>query len=158
MVTSPVERAAPAIRRRRYTQRPFMRFVAFLAFVLTAGAARAQEGAFLFDVLPKPAYRMAWEKLMKEVQPTPDWLAQFSRNYDGVAGPMKPATIEGKPYELYFVCKPHDCAAKKFEVLFDVPSKRAYGALGGDGDPPFFYGDPTPAMQAALAAALNRKS
>jgi Inhibitor of vertebrate lysozyme (Ivy) len=132
-----------------------MRIAALLAVTLIAGAARAQEGAYLFDVLPKPAYRTNWEKLMKEVQPTPDWLAQFSKNYDGVAGPMKPTTIGGKAYELYFVCKPHDCAAKKFEVMFDAASKRAYGALGGDGAPPFFYGDPTPAMQEALIKALK---
>jgi Inhibitor of vertebrate lysozyme (Ivy) len=132
-----------------------MRIAALLALTLIAGAARAEDAPYLFDVLPKPAYRAGWDKLMKEVQPTPDWLMQFSRNFDGVAGPMKPATIEGKTYELYFVCKPHDCAAKKFEVMFDVAAKRAYGALGGDGDPPFFYGAPTPAMQDALAAALK---
>ena len=30
------------------------------------------------------AYRAAWDKLMKDVQPTPDWLMQFNRNFDGV--------------------------------------------------------------------------
>jgi hypothetical protein len=132
-----------------------MRFVALLAVTLIASAASAQEGPFLFDVLLKPAYRNGWEKLMKDVQPTPDWLMEFSKTYNGVAGPMKPATIGGKTYELYFVCKPHDCAAKKFEVMFEAASKRAYGALGGDGAPPFFYGDPTPEMQDALTKAMK---
>ena len=132
-----------------------MRFVALLAFALTASAAGAQEGPFLFDVLLKPAYRNGWEKLLKDVQPTPDWLMEFSKTYNGVAGPMKPTTIGGKTYELYFVCKPHDCAARKFEVMFDAASKRAYGALGGDGAPPFFYGDPTPEMQDALTKAMK---
>ena len=132
-----------------------MRFVALLAVTLIASAAGAQEGPFLFDVLLKPAYRNGWEKLMKDVQPTPDWLMEFSKTYNGVAGPMKPATIGGKTYELYFVCKPHDCAAKKFEVMFEAASKRAYGALGGDGVPPFFYGDPTPEMQDALTKAMK---
>ena len=102
-----------------------MRFVALLAFTLIASAASAQEGPFLFDVLLKPAYRGGWEKLMKQVQPTPDWLMEFSKNFDGVAGPMKPATIGGKTYELYFVCKPHDCAAKKFEVMFEASTRNA---------------------------------
>jgi hypothetical protein len=132
-----------------------MRIAALLAFSLAAAGASAEQGAFLFDVLPKPAYHIAWDKLMKEVQPTPDWLMQFARNYDGVAGPMKAATIEGKPYELYFVCKPHDCAAKKFEVMFEAGGKRAYGALGGVSDPPYFYGAPSPAQQEALAQALK---
>ena len=103
----------------------------------------------------KPAYRNGWEKLLKDVQPTPDWLMEFSKTYNGVAGPMKPTTIGGTTYELYFVCKPHDCAARKFEVMFDAVSKRAYGALGGDGAPPFFYGDPTPEMQDALTKAMK---
>jgi hypothetical protein len=130
-----------------------MRFVALLAVTLIATAAGAQETPFLFDVLLKPAYRNGWEKLMKEVQPTPDWLMTFSKTYDGVASPMKPTTIGGKAYELYFVCKPHDCAAKKFEVMFEAASKRAYGALGGDGVPPFFYGDPTPEKHDVLTKA-----
>jgi hypothetical protein len=132
-----------------------MRIVALLVSTLVVGAASAQEAPFLFDVLLKPAYRAGWEKLMKEVQPTPDWLAQFSRNFDGVAGPMKPVTIDGKSYELFFVCKPQACAAKKFEVLFEAGAKHAYGALGGDGEPPFFYGDPSPAIQDALTKAFE---
>src|ERR1700677_3513754 len=104
-----------------------MRIAALLARCLLAGAAYAQGGPFLFDVLLKPSYRAAWDKLMKEAQPTPDWLREFSRSFNGVAGPMKPATIEGKAYELYFVCKPHDCAANKFEVMFEAATKRAYG-------------------------------
>jgi hypothetical protein len=132
-----------------------MRFVALLAVTLIASAASAQEGPFLFDVLLKPAYRNGWEKLMKDVQPTPDWLMEFSKTYNGVAGPMKAATIGGKTYELYFVCKPHDCAAKKFEVMFEAATKRAYGALGGASDPPAFYGAPPPAMQDALTKALK---
>src|SRR5471030_1951225 len=115
-----------------------MRIVVFIALSLIAAPAGAEEAPFLFDVLL-----------------TPDWLNQFSRNFDGVAGPMKPLAIEGKAYELYFVCKPQDCAAKKFEVMFEAASKRAYGALGGISDPPFFYGQPTPAMQEALAKGLK---
>jgi hypothetical protein len=132
-----------------------MRLKTALALVLIAGAAAAQNAPYLFDVLQKPAYRAPWEKLMKSVQPTPDWLARFSKNYDGVAGPMTGTAIDGKAYEVYFVCKPHDCAAKKFEVMFEVATKRAYGALGGDDAPPAFYGDPTPAIQEVLVKALK---
>jgi len=89
------------------------------------------------------------------VQPTPDWLTQFSKNYDGVAGPLVATTIEGKAYELSFVCKPQDCASRKFEVLFDTANKRAYGALGGRDNAPAFFGAPTPAMQDALSRAFK---
>lgn len=132
-----------------------MRIVALLALISLVSAARAQDGPFLFDVLLKPSYRAAWARLLKDVKPAPDWLTHFAGTLDGVAGPMKPATIEGKAFELYFVCKPHDCAAKKFEVMFEAATKRAYGALGGDKDAPVFYGAPTQAMQDELAKALK---
>ena len=154
MLTASKRRTAPTAYCHS-AERPFMRIAALLAFSLAAAGAYAQETSYLFDVLPKPAYHIAWDKLVKDVQPTPDWLMHFERNFDGVAGPMKPATIEGKPYELYFVCKPDDCAAKKFEVMFEAGGKRAYGALGGASDPPYFYGGPTPAMQEALTQALK---
>jgi hypothetical protein len=133
-----------------------VRIVALLlGFCLFADAAGAQDGPFLFDVLLKPAYRSGWQRLIKEVNPIPDWLAKFVRTFDGVAGPMKPETIDGKAYELYFVCKPHACAADRFEVMFEAGSKRAFGALIGGGAPPAFYGDPAPAVQEALAKALQ---
>ena len=92
---------------------------------------------------------------MKLVQPTPDWLAQFNKNFDGVAGEITSATIDGKPYSLSFVCKPTDCAGHKFVVMFDAKGARALGALGGKGSPPAFYGSPSPAEQEAMAKALQ---
>jgi hypothetical protein len=126
-----------------------------LAIVFSFGAAAADETVFLFDVLRKPAYRAAWEKLMKEVQPTPDWLMQFNKNFDGAVGQISTRTIDGASYELSFVCKPQDCAAHKFEVLFDSTVKKAYGALGGVDSSPAYYGAPAPALQEALAKAIS---
>ncbi len=132
-----------------------MRLAASLALTLVAGAALADNASYLFDALRTRSYRAAWDKLMKEVQPTPDWLAQFNRNFDGVAGQFTPITIEGKAYLLSFVCKPQDCASRKFEVLFDADGAHAYGALGGRDDEPAFFGAPPPALQDALAKAVK---
>ena len=132
-----------------------MRPAIVLAIVFSVAAAVADERAFLFDVLQKPAYRGAWEKLMKGVQPTPDWLMQFNKNLDGTAGQISTQTIDGKQYEMSFVCKPQECAAHKFEVLFDTASKKAYGALGGVDNAPAFYGAPAQALQDALAKAIK---
>ena len=132
-----------------------MRLAASLAFTFAAGAALADNASFLFDALRADPYRTAWDKLMKEVQPTPDWLVQFNKNFDGVAGPFTTVTIEGKAYLLSFVCKPQDCAARKFEVLFDADGERAYGALGGRDEEPAFFGAPPPPLQDALAKAVK---
>ena len=135
-----------------------MRLSLSLALVLLAGAANAAEGemAFLFDALHgRTPYHASWEKLMKLVQPTPDWLIRFNRNFDGVAGQMTDLTIEGKPYELSFVCEPANCADHKFVVLFDAKGAHAYGALGGKDNDPAFYGSPTEAEQEAMAKAVK---
>jgi hypothetical protein len=131
-----------------------IRLAAVLAII--ACASRAADTQFLFDALHgKTSYRASWDKLMKLVQPTPDWLAQFNRNFDGVAGQITNLTIEGKPYSLSFVCKPTDCEAHKFVVLFDADGAHAYGALGGKDNEPAYYGTPSPAEQEAMAKAVK---
>jgi hypothetical protein len=127
-----------------------------LVFMVLVGAARAAEREFLFDVLHgRTAYHASWDKLMKLVQPTPDWLAQFNRNFDGVAGQVSSVNIDGKSYEMSFVCKPTDCAGHKFVVLFDASGVHAYGALGGKDNEPAFFGAPSPAEQEAMTKAVK---
>lgn len=135
-----------------------MRLAVSLAVLVVAGAAAAAEQSFLFDVLRQHAYRASWDKLMKEmeqVEPMPDWLMHFNRNFDGAASEMVEVTIEGKSYERSYVCKPTDCAGRKFEVMFEAGGARAYGALGGKDSPPAFYGAPAPALQEELGKALQ---
>ena len=127
-----------------------------LALLIPAYGARAADSEFLFDALHgKTPYRASWDKLMKLVQPTPDWLIEFNRNFDGVASQIANLTIDGKPYEISFVCKPTDCAAHKFVVLFDANGAHAYGALGGKDNDPAFFGDPSPAEQDAMTKAVK---
>ncbi len=133
-----------------------MRLTLFLAFAVLAGSAQADEQPFLFEALHgRTAYHAAWERLMKLVQPTPDWLIEFNRNFDGVAGQIRPVDIDGKPYELSFVCKPTDCEGHRFIVLFDAGGAHAYGALGGKDNSPAFYGSPSPTEQEAMAKAAK---
>ena len=120
-----------------------------------AGAARAEEPGFLFDALRNYRFHMSWEKLVKTVDPTPDWLLHFERDYEGAAGEMTPITLGGKPYKISYVCKPGDCLAHRFAVLFDAEGARAYGALGGKDEPPAFFGAPDAAEQDALTKALH---
>jgi hypothetical protein len=134
-----------------------MRFIFSFALAILAGAAHAAETEFLFDVLHgrTSPYRASWIKLMKLVQPTPDWLVQFNRNYDGVSGQIVSLTIADKPYTMSFVCKPSDCAGHKFVVLFDADGAHAFGALGGKDNDPAFFGSPSQAEQDAMAKAVK---
>jgi len=127
-----------------------------IVLVSLGGAGQAADTEFLFDALHgRTPYRASWDKLMKLVQPTPDWLIEFNRNFDGVASQITSLAIDGKPYEISFVCKPTDCAAHKFVVLFDDNGAHAYGALGGKDNDPAFFGDPSQPEQDALAKAVK---
>ena len=133
-----------------------MRFRLFLAFLVLAAAAQAADAPFLFDVLHgRTPYHASWDRLMKLVQPTPDWLVQFNRDFDGLSGQMSSLTVDGRPYELSFVCKPTDCSGHKFIVLFDADGAHAFGALGGKDNSPAFYGKPSPAEEDAMAKAVK---
>lgn len=126
------------------------------ALALIAGAAHAAEPQFLFDLLHgRNPHRGAWDRLMKLVQPTPDWLVRFNKDFDGESGQVTSLDIDGKPYSLSFVCKPTDCDHHKFVVLFDANGARAYGALGGKDNSPAFYGSPSPSEQEAMAKAVK---
>jgi Inhibitor of vertebrate lysozyme (Ivy) len=121
-----------------------------------AGAAQAEDTEYLFDALHgRTPYRASWDRLMKLVQPTPDWLIEFNRNFDGVASQITSLTIDGKPYEISFVCKPTDCAGHRFVVLFDANGEHAYGALGGKDNDPAFYGGPSQPEQDAMAKEVK---
>ena len=133
-----------------------MRLRLSLFLAVLAGAAQAADTEFLFDALHgKTAYHASWDKLMKLVQPTPDWLLQFNKNFDGVAGQITSVAIDGKPYSISFVCKPTDCPGHKFVVLFDAAGAHAYGALGGKDNDPEFFGGPSAAEQEAMAKAVK---
>jgi Inhibitor of vertebrate lysozyme (Ivy) len=133
-----------------------MRFSLSLALAILAGAAQAAETEFLFDVLHgRTAYHASWDRLMRLVQPTPDWLVRFNKDFDGLSAQISDLTIDGKDYKLSFVCKPTDCAAHKFVVLFDANGAHAFGALGGKDNDPAFYGSPSPSEQEAMAKAVK---
>ena len=133
-----------------------MRSTLVIALLALSGLAREADTEFLFDALHgKTPYHASWDKLMKLVQPTPDWLVQFNKNFDGVAGQVTSVSIEGKPYSISFVCKPSDCEGHKFVVLFDSTGAHAYGALGGKDNEPAFFGDPSPAEESAMAKAVK---
>ncbi len=133
-----------------------MRTLCFLTLALLVGSAEAAEQPFLFEALAgRTPYHASWDKLMKSVQPTPDWLVQFNKNFDGLAGQLTPVTVGGKPYELSFVCKPNDCDSHKFVVLFDAGGTRALGALGGKDNSPAFFGSPSQDEEQALTKAVK---
>src|SRR3984957_17374473 len=149
-------RSPPVSNRKRPVSRMRLRLSVALVILASAAHAAEAEAGFLFGALHgKTPYHASWEKLMKLVQPTPDWLLQFNKNFDGVAGQMTPLTLHGKPYQISFVGKPTECGEHKFVVLFDATGEHASGALGGKDNDPAFFGSPTQAEQEAMTKAVK---
>ncbi len=73
-----------------------MRSMIVAAALLASGAAVAEEPTFLFDALRLPRYKLAWTALLKDVQPTPDWLLHFNE-FDGEAGDLKEVAMRASP-------------------------------------------------------------
>ena len=123
-----------------------------LALAVLAGAALAQQGPYLFDVLKKPAYRQSWNAMLAGSGALPGWIGIFSKTYNGVASPMTAVNAGGQAYEISNVCKPHDCGGNMLHVLFAPGGTQAWGLLENAGQKPRFIGSPDAAQQKALLA------
>ena len=81
---------------------------------------------------------------MKLVQPTPDWLVQFNKDFDGVAGQTANLTLDGKPYKLSFVCKPNDCEEPQVRRAVRRQRRARLRRARRQGRAPAFFGEPSP--------------
>ena len=66
--------------------------------------------------------------------------------------PGKMRSLDGKQYELYAVCQPHNCPGNFIYVLFEPGGKNAWALFTKDDGSFQFYGNPDARMQAALRA------
>ena len=126
-----------------------------LAFALAGPPASARTPApYLFTILENPAYRASWNALLASASPPP-WLAEFSRTNNGVTGPAEFVTVNKRFYEIFLVCKPHDCADNKFAVMFERGGANARGVLATP-RARMFFGNPDAAERRALVRALGK--
>jgi hypothetical protein len=93
--------------------------------LVNAQLARAQSDPYLTDLLKQPAYRAAWNTMLRSGN-APAWLKR--------GGVEMPATSVGK-YLAAETCKPHDCPPNDFHVLFAPDGRQAWGLLLSGGHP-----------------------
>lgn len=124
--------------------------LALTMLLAMAAGASAQNAAHLDAALKKPAYRRSWNVLLEKSAPVPDWLRHFSRTMDGVTTPARAVKLSDGAYEIYTVCKPHDCGSNKLHVIFARGGAKAAGALINNNRGPRLIGDQGAEMTAAL--------
>lgn len=67
------------------------------------------------DVDANPALAASFATLTAPVARKADWIEQY-----GTASPSVAVELDGRPYLVYTGCKPHDCPAETYAVLYDT--------------------------------------
>ena len=129
--------------------------LAIVLATLSISRAALADDPYLFDLLKEPAYRGAWDAMLKGEKNVPKWIVTFSKTYDGVASPATPIDVAGKSDLITSVCKPHDCGDNQLYVLFAPDGAKAWGMLVEGGDQTRWFGGPSDAEQTALRSGPN---
>ena len=130
-------------------------FAAAVVFGLAIPAAAAEELAYLYDVITKPAYKHSLTAIVAG-QPLESWVKGVLSGEEGLGTPGKTVAAGGAGYELYDVCQPHNCGGNFFYVLFTSGGGQAWAVLTKDDRIVRFYGAPNAAQQRLLSDATKR--
>lgn len=132
-------------------------FWALIFITAACTIAVAANPVYLTDAIKNPSYLRSLASLLNNAGKLPTWTRQVlktSGNYVGT--PVAYSTVNGIRYELFFVCKAHDCADNAMELMFAPKGAKAWGALVIDGKSASYLGAPDAAQQAALKQAFQK--
>ena len=130
-------------------------FAAAVVLGLAIPVAAAEELAYLYDVITKPAYKHSLTAIVAG-QPLESWVKVVLSGEEGLGTPGKTVAAGGAGYELYDVCQPHNCGGNFFYVLFTSGGGQAWAVLTKDDRIVRFYGAPNAAQQKLLSDATKR--
>lgn len=102
----------------------------------------------------KPAYNAVFMTLFSGRFDVPSWLRESG--YGGVEFNGRVVVIGGAKYELFVVCKPHDCSGNFLHVLFTLGGGAAWALTTENGGNFRFYGNPDQGLQAFLTSESRR--
>ena len=121
-------------------------------FSLALLTSDAPEGPYLYEQLRRPAYRQTLVRLFPAKRKVVPWVRKYIVTRDGVDAPSRTVTLGEKTYEVYTICKPHECPGNVLTLLFEPGGRKAWACLTVDGDPAGFFGNPDPELQRELLA------
>ncbi|QUN04478.1 hypothetical protein KDN34_09280 [Shewanella yunxiaonensis] len=123
-----------------------------ISVFIPAVADESHEGKYLFEILDDATYLKTWDALIASQKDAPLWLKQYGKTRNGPATPGEPFTVADRTFEVYMVCKTHDCGGNQFHVIFLNKGTIAYGLLLQDTEIEIF-GEPDNAVLTALKHA-----
>jgi hypothetical protein len=116
----------------------------------------AKAGPYLFDLLNRPAYLIAWNVLFTGEKNIPSWLAAYATTKDGPAMPGTEVNLRDGRYQINLVCQAHDCGNNRFYVLFSAEGKQAWGLLLTNNQEERFFGQPDAEKMKVLRTAAKK--
>ena len=129
--------------------------ILWISLMAAAPKVDATEGPFFYEKLRVPAYYHTFHQLFRGKQVPAPWVKRYLKYRDGVDTPSKTVTIENGVYELYSICKPHECPGNVLTVLFEPGGRKAWAYLTLDDGTSLFYGNPRPEMKEGLRALVE---
>jgi hypothetical protein len=117
-----------------------------------ACSAAAADLPYLTDRLANPTYRATLDNLLRG-KPTTAWLRTYLATKNGVDRPGAMVSAQGKSYELYAVCEPHNCGGNFLYVLYRPGGAAAVALLTRENAIDQFFGNPSEAEKALLSQA-----
>lgn len=94
-----------------------------LALCLAAGSSLAnaeQAGVHLYEASKAdPALSAEFQRIIKPVATESPWALSF-----GTTSPSTTESVDGKAYEVFWGCKPHDCISESYVVMYDRSERR----------------------------------
>ena len=93
---------------------------ATLCSAVTFPAVAGQQTS-LNTLIHSPQGRQQFSQLVTG-QHLPDWVKK-----GGTETPAQPVTLNGERYQVYYACKPHNCSAEQFALLYSP----AEGTMSG---------------------------
>ena len=123
--------------------------------VVFTPSSAAADLPYLFQRLKQPTYKRAFTILFKNEKKLAPWLRGYLDNRIGVDTPGRAVDVSGRPYELYAVCEPHNCAGNFTYVLFASGGRRAWALFTEDGGNFRFFGAPDPEQRTFLTDAAK---
>ncbi len=119
-------------------------------------ATEAPKGPHLADLMKLPAYRGAWEAMLRgETLPVPDWITSYAATLDSPPIPSFGVLVGSQPYTMAFTCKPNDCENHQLFVLFAPEGRHAWALLLSAGGDPRWLGDPDDDIKGAIKGSLE---
>jgi len=109
----------------------------------------------LDELLKRPAFKEAWDKVFRRERNVDRWVHVFGGGGEGTVEPTRAVASDGMRYLVGVVCRPQACEDNRLFVLFREDGSQAWARWLGK-DIALTYGQPTPAMRALLTEVAGR--